>query len=235
MKLRILALAVSAALSTPAFATPLVDNSCQGISCNTDNSVNQTTTNNNAATGGAATNVNAPVTVNTNTAKIERGAVDVDVHNSNRSYNKNTNIQGQKQGQLQGQFIDDSGNASINWQNQRETASSYAPALIAAQESCVQSQSIGGQTPAFGLSFGITHDNTGCNLRRNAGMLFSMKHEAAAIELLCTDEDVREAMKAAGTPCALDRQTAPQASLQDGAGAARLAAVQPMDPIADDR
>lgn len=253
-------LAIACAFTRMAAATPLIDNSCQGISCNTDNSTNQTTTNSNAAaaaaTGGSATNVNAPVTVNTNTAKGGDAKVDhsgnsfnvndVDVHNSVRSENKNANIQGQKQKQKQSQeaysssrsSVKESGNSNveINDIDRRQTPPAYAPALVASSETCVQSQSAGGSSPVFGFSLGITHSEEGCNMRRNAGMLFALGAKGAAIELLCSDDDVRAAMKAAGTPCAGDRvQEAPMVSLQDGAEAARIAAFEPMQPVRDDK
>ena len=240
MKHLILAIAAVTALaiSTPAFAL----GDCAGAgNCNDDNSTNQTTTNTNTATGGAGGSaVNGP-NVNTNVNTAKGGDVshsgnsfnvnDVDIKNRN----KNTNLQGQKPGQAQGQFIDDSGNASINWQNQRETASAYSPALAASSETCIQSQSVGGQSPAFGISLGFSHTNEGCEMRRNAGMLFALGNRQAAVELLCSDEDVRDAMRNAGTPCAIDRPAAaiPTAA-NDDHPAEKQAALAPMRPVDDE-
>ena len=248
-----IAVAVIGLLAGPAYAS----GECNGAgNCNDSHDTNQSTvvapvtTNTNtagaaaaaSAEGGDAVNFNANVAKGGNVEKSGNSAnfnaQDVDVRNSNRSSNKNTNLQGQKQkqqqqqGQFQGQSIDDSGNASINWQNQRETASAYSPALVAASETCVQSQSAGAQGPAFGISLGFSHTNEGCEMRRNAGMLFALGNKAAAVELLCTDDDVRAALLAANTPCKADQQVAPQAQL-DGAEGARQAALAPMAPIAD--
>lgn len=233
------------ALAGNASATPLVD----------DHSVNA-----NAAAAAAAaanasnTNVNAPVTVNTNTAK--GGDADATAINfnanvakggsaraSNRSSNRNTNTNEQSQRQHQSQSqssysnsdVSDSGNSSISWTERRQTASAYAPAVFAAAETCVQSQSAGVQGPAFGISLGLSHDNEGCERRRNAGMLFALGRGAAAVELMCTDDDVRTAMARTGTPCAVDagpnEMKEPKPTAEDEAPAQRTASYTPMQPV----
>lgn len=232
MKLRILALAVSAAiLSTSVFA----DSQCNG-----NQNCNDIDDHSNTANGGTGVGVGIGV----GNAKIERGAVDID--------NKNLNLQGQKQKQQQQQqqkasarssseswsnsnsSVDDSGNASINWQNPRNTASAYSPAMVASSETCVQSQSAGAQGPAFGISLGFSHSNEGCEMRRNAGMLFALGQKAAAVELLCLDQDIREAMKAAGSPCRSDMQSVPVAQGDEPfAKVAAAAKEQAMAPIED--
>lgn len=214
-----------------------------------------------SATGGSA--INAPITANTNTSnsggntlKIEKGAVDIDNKNENKNSNslrssisnRSSNKQQQKQHQSQEansssdssaySDISESGNSQINYQ--RNTASAYAAALVASQETCVQGQSAGAQGPAFGISLGLTHTNEGCERRRNAALLSALDKSGrflpAAIELMCGDDDVRTAMKAAGTPCAADRpQGTPTAALMDGAEAARIAAFEPMSPVRDDK
>ena len=249
-----LAIALTGYLSTSAYATPLVDNSCQGISCNTDNSVNNSATGGAGGAGGSA--VNGPnVNTNVNTAKggeggsakIERGAVDVDVdndiHNSVRSSNKNTNRQKQSQSQGQSQeaysssrsSVKGSGNSDVDINYERNTASAYSPALVASSETCVQSQSAGAQGPAFGISLGFSHTNEGCEMRRNAGMLFALGNKGAAIELLCQDDDIRAALLSAGTPCREDLQQvpAPSAENEGFAKTAKQAALEPMSPIAE--
>src|SRR5258708_3398518 len=77
------------------FATGLVDNSCSGIAnCNDDHSIN----NDADASAAAAASANGGSAVNTNVisnkadggdAKIERGAVDVDVDTKNLNNNFN--------------------------------------------------------------------------------------------------------------------------------------------------
>lgn len=202
-------------LAANANATPFIDD--HSINNEAEAKATSAATANGGAGGSAVnTNVNAPVTTNTNTARIERGAVDVDVDISNKNNNRNSNTtnvstststttsQHQRQSQSSVSDVSDSGNSSITWNERRQTAGASAPAVFAAAETCVQSQSAGAQGPAFGISLGFSHDNEGCNMRRNAGMLFALGRVGAAIELMCSDDDVRDAMRSAGTPCAAD-------------------------------
>lgn len=245
-------LALAIAFTRLAAATPLIDNSCQGISCNTDNS-----THNAGGAGGAGGNAAAaasastgPVTnVNTtggNTLKIEKGAVDVDNKNENKNTNslrssisnRSTNKQHQSQNQSQSQEaysssrskVDDSGNSNVEITDieRRQTPPAFAPNLVMGSEVCAQSQTAGGSSPVFGFSLGITHDNQGCNMRRNAATLAALGAHNAAVELMCSDDDVRAAMRNAGTPCAADRAPAPTAAIEDGA---KHAALEPMAPV----
>lgn len=195
------------------------NNTCAGIAnCNTDNSVNNTANGGAGGAGGSGgTAVNAPVTVNTNTAKIEKGAVDVDTFNLNTAYNKthvttdvdvknsNRQDQDQKQGQFQGQDqsqgIEGSANNSVSIDYRRNTASAYAGAANISMDSCATGVGAGGQAPAFGFSLNFARDDGACNRRKNAVLLNQFGFGDAAVQLLCQDEDIAKAMAATGKPC----------------------------------
>lgn len=82
----------------------------------------------------------------------------------------------------------------------------YAPALAAAgSEVCLGSLSAGGAAAGFGLTVGGTMVDQECQLRMNARTLATLGYAAAAREEMCVDPQVRAAMAAAGTPCAVDR------------------------------
>lgn len=82
----------------------------------------------------------------------------------------------------------------------------YAPGLAAAgSEVCLGSASAGGGAAGFGLTIGGTIVDRECQLRLNARTLATLGYVAAARETMCLDADVRQAMAAAGTPCAADR------------------------------
>lgn len=187
------------------FATPLVDNSCQGISCNTDNSVNNTATGGtggNGGAGGTATNANAISNTATN-----RNDVDVNTIDLNTNYNLTHQKQKQGQAQLQGQDqdqhqkIDDSGNSSIDWNAPRNTAGAYAGSAAIASDSCGSSVGAGGQGPAFGFSFNFARDDETCELIKLSRTLREYGDPASAIALLCQDERVYKARLAIGQPC----------------------------------
>lgn len=161
------------------------NNNCNGNGSCAQSTTNNNTTNNEGGEGGTGIGIG-----------IGKGG-NASASSSANSKNKNTNKQGQLQGQAQGQ--------SIYWNDQREVHSASAPALAIGAEVCAQSQSIGGQTPAFGLSIGVTHDNESCERRKNAAVIFAMGYTDAARELMCQSEEVRAAMIAGGTPCGSDK------------------------------
>ena len=82
----------------------------------------------------------------------------------------------------------------------------YAPGLAAAgSEVCLGSMSAGGSGAGFGVTIGGTFVDRECQLRLNARTLAVLGYPVAARETMCLDPDVRQAMLAAGTPCAADR------------------------------
>jgi hypothetical protein len=86
----------------------------------------------------------------------------------------------------------------------------YAPGLAAAgSEVCLGSISAGGSGAGFGVTIGGTYVDRECQLRLNARTLAVLGYPVAARETMCLDPDVRQAMLAAGTPCAGDRYAYP--------------------------
>lgn len=223
-------------LAGPAAASGDTEIDCNGNgSCATTNNstTNNTTQNVNSATGGTGVGIGVGKGGDGGNATIERGAV------KNKNENTNLNLQGQKQQQNAFSYskseVDDSGNSynKINIEGddyRRQTPPAFGVPLAVGNEVCAQSQTAGGSSPIFGFSLGITHDNEGCNMRRNAAMLIALKQPAAAVELLCQDDDIRAAMVSAGTPCAADRQA--ETPVAEAPPSTRIV-LAPMVPIKD--
>ena len=222
---RFLIIALALALAPLAIADS--EHTCIGnsnCSNNTDNSTANTavnapvTTNVNTAVGGAggdggnASNTN--VIGVSNTAKIERGAVDIETKNLNNNFNlthvgvesSNTNKQKQQQGQIQGQSqsqkINDSGNSSIVWTDRVDVAQAYAAAAV--NGACGnKSAGIGAQGTGFGASLSIPFGGELCEGLAMATWLTSAGYKAEAVRLLCRkDDDFAEVMGSACTPTA---------------------------------
>lgn len=119
----------------------------------------------------------------------------------NDNYNKNTNInkQFQVQGQYQGQ--DASVSNDIAYSNRFAVSSAFAAPLVAGGESCMGSTSIGGQGFSFGLSAGSTWHDESCERRKDSITIYNMGEKRAALALMCQEENVRNAMLAAGRYC----------------------------------
>lgn len=192
-----------------AFATPLVDNTCQGAgNCNTDNSTNQTTVVAPVTTSGAISNAEGGDANNVNVIsnKAEGGDVyrsgnsDVDVKNRVSTSTR----QSQKQGQLQrqSQSVDGSGNSEVSINNPRQPVNTaVAAALTASPEACMGSTSIGAQGVGFGLSIGSTWENDNCQARMDAKTLQALGYDAAARARLCMVEAYRIAFATVGQAC----------------------------------
>jgi hypothetical protein len=98
------------------------------------------------------------------------------------------------------------GNGNITENSPTPVPNVFAPGLAAAgSEVCLGSVSGGGSGSGFGLTIGGTFVDRECQLRLNARTLATLGYPVAARETMCLDEDVRRAMYAAGTPCAMDR------------------------------
>jgi hypothetical protein len=63
------------------------------------------------------------------------------------------------------------------------------------------SSSIGAQAVSFGLSIGTTWQDDNCRRLKNSRQLVALGYHRAATSLMCVDDDVRQAMIMAGTPC----------------------------------
>jgi hypothetical protein len=138
------------------------------------------------------------------------------VDNHNKNYQDQD--QHQKQHQDQHQSIKDSGNSynqndnsnsnnadqsvEVNNISQRAPVNTaYAAPLATGEDTCMGSSSIGAQAVSFGLSIGTTWQDDNCRRLKNSRQLVALGYHRAATSLMCVDEDVRQAMIMAGTPC----------------------------------
>lgn len=80
-------------------------------------------------------------------------------------------------------------------------ATAYAAPLFASEDTCMGSRAFGAQAMGFGVSFATTWQDRNCRRVKNARELFALGYREAAVQLLCLDDDVRAAMRSAGTPC----------------------------------
>lgn len=85
-------------------------------------------------------------------------------------------------------------------------ATAYAPPIIATEDTCMGSSTVGGQSMTFGVSVGVVWQDDNCRRIKNARQLAAMGYRRAAVQLLCVDDEVRAAMSAAGTPCPGDQR-----------------------------
>jgi hypothetical protein len=107
----------------------------------------------------------------------------------------------------------------------------YAPGLAAAgSEVCLGSVSAGGAGAGFGVTIGGTFVDKECQLRLNARTLAVLGYPKAARETMCLDPDVRQAMAAAGTPCAADAYAA-SARYGEATPTSETAAVNPFSAL----
>lgn len=169
----------------------------------------------------ANTNINTTANTNVNTQGQQQGQV-----------------QGQQQGQQQGQIatggdalgigVGGAGGAggssssrssannansvnnsvTIEAQERNPVSTATAPALSAANGTCMGSSSLGAQGVSFGLSVGSTWTDSGCDARYDAAALRAAGHSAAAMARLCQKPEIAQAMKESGTPCKSDKSAA---------------------------
>jgi hypothetical protein len=179
---------------------------------------------------------------------------DVDNHNYNDSHNKAYGGDGGDakayggdakayggDAKAYGGKVEDSGNSyndndnesraevNINENHKRAPVNTaYAAGLSVGEDTCMGSSSIGAQAVSFGLSIGTTWQDDNCRRLKNSRQLVALGYHRAATSLMCVDEDVRQAMIMAGTPCpngeAVAVYVAPPAR-----------EYVPMAPVADDR
>ena len=169
------------------------------------------------ATGGNASNTGSNDSSNTNTNNNQDTNQNTNTNN-NQDSNRNSNDQNQQQQQKQRQSIKDSGNShnendnsnsnnaqqevNVNTYNPRAPVNTaYAAPLAVSEDTCMGSSSIGGQGFSFGLSIGTTWTDENCQRLKNSRQLQALGYAVASVALICTDEDVKAAMIAAGTPC----------------------------------
>jgi hypothetical protein len=85
--------------------------------------------------------------------------------------------------------------------DRRPVNTAYAAPLTSSPETCMGSSSGGVQGASFGVSIASTWESVKCDRRMFARSLESLGKRAAAVAMLCLDDDVRKAMAAAGDPC----------------------------------
>ena len=160
-------------------------------------------------------------------------------HNGNNNGNNNGNLknvgnsdQDQHQGQLQGQAqkVENVGNVHI--ENERPPVNTaYSAALATSEDTCMGSSSIGGQAVSFGLTIGTTWTDDNCQRLKNSRQLVALGYHRAATSLMCFNDDVREAMIQAGTPCPSGAAVAAYVAPPPPPAPAYV----PMAPIVDDQ
>ena len=80
-------------------------------------------------------------------------------------------------------------------------SSALGPSLFPSNQ-CMGIVSAGGSGYAFGFSVGSTYQDKQCEVRSNAAALYALGLRAAAAQELCSIDSVKEALAAAGRPCA---------------------------------
>ncbi len=218
----------TSALTTPAFATgggynppsggdtTNIDNTCAGVAnCNGGNTYYDNDTYNKGGTGYGGKVEHSGNSYNDNDNSNRNYNSDYnnnknEIKNSGNSYNRNSNKQGQQQQQQQyqdqdqhqSQRVEDSGNSSVNIDNERPPVNTaYSAALATSEDTCMGSSSIGGQAVSFGLTIGTTWTDDNCQRLKNSRQLVALGYHRAATALMCFNEDVKSAMEQAGTPC----------------------------------
>lgn len=133
-------------------------------------------------------------------------------HNKNTNSNKNDNFNSNKSTSVSGAMAGssaDNANAVSNSVtvegdniNIPEIANSAsAPALVAAEDTCMGSTSVGGQGFSFGFSGGTTWRDEDCVRRKDARELNAMGLKKAAVSRMCQKEENRQALLAEGIKC----------------------------------
>jgi hypothetical protein len=87
-------------------------------------------------------------------------------------------------------------------------SSAFGPALTSSNDTCMGSSSLGASGMSFGVAVGSTWTDKNCQMLKNSRELWNQGNHAAALALLCSDEDINYAISVSGG--VLDRR-------QDGA------------------
>jgi outer membrane protein OmpA-like peptidoglycan-associated protein len=80
-------------------------------------------------------------------------------------------------------------------------ATAFAAPLQASEDTCMRSRALGVQAVSFGFSIATTSEDVNCRRRHNARALEALGYPDAALQLLCMDREVRQAMRRSRTPC----------------------------------
>lgn len=218
------ALAVAALIATPALAGPPKHGGGHGggqpagvHNSNTNqNNVHNANRNNNTVNnqvraqggqGGSASNTNRNVA---NGGAGGAGGAANQSQTQNQSQSQSANNQSDNS---------NSNNSTVSVDTNYQRApvnTAYAASLYATEDTCMGSSSAGAQGITFGLSFGTTWRDQNCQRLKNSRQLVALGYHRAATALMCQDDNVRDAMAQAGTPCPT--------------GAEPIAAVAPIAP-----
>lgn len=89
----------------------------------------------------------------------------------------------------------------------RNVPSVSGPPLISSNDTCMGSASGSVVGPGFGVSMGKTYTDTNCVTLKNSRELWNMGMRAAALALMCKDEDNKDALEVTGFICPVKQQS----------------------------
>ena len=131
-------------------------------------------------------------------------------HNGNHNGNNSLNNAGNTGSSNNSD--NNTGSSSSTQNSQRNPVSTaVAVPLVATEDTCMGSSSIGGQGVGFGLSIGTTWDDDNCRRLKNSRQLVALGFPRAAVALMCMDDEVKTAMRQAGAACPEDRKQSSEA------------------------
>lgn len=139
-----------------------------------------------AYAGGMSTTLSVPTT-NTQQQSADASA-------SNAGNNQSIVVEASQP--LERQEIVSSGTTTL-----KNVPSVSGPPLTTSNDTCMGSSSGSANGPGFGVSLGTTWADANCKLLKNSRELWNMGMKAAALALLCTDEDNRKALELTGFEC----------------------------------
>jgi|GEM_PF-6930283 len=145
-----------------------------------------------ANAGASATGGNASIG-NVSTGPSTATATNSNSNNADNSANNSANLSSN---------VRVEGDTYIQARNRRiPVNTAYAAPLTSGIDTCLGSASAGVQTGIIGVSLGGTKRDRICETIKLSRELHHMGMREGAVQLLCTDERVRFAMRNAGTPC----------------------------------
>jgi hypothetical protein len=139
-----------------------------------------------ATAGGMSTTLTVPTT-NTQQQSADASA-------SNAGNNQSIVVEASQP--LARQEIVSSGTTTL-----KNVPSVSGPPLTTSNDTCMGSTSGSANGPGFGVSVGTTWSDGNCKLLKNARELWNMGMKAAALALLCTDDDNRKALEVTDYQC----------------------------------
>lgn len=214
---RAILLAASSVLGLAAAALCAAPASAQAISGSLSGANSNSSSNSNANVRSSNTNVNSNRSNSISNSASLSNANSAAKSNQSQGQGQSQSVRGsgnskQLQGQGQAQGNNNGSNTTTlnsyvpSTETIKNVPNIYAPGLAASgSQVCLGSVSAGGAAAGFGLSIGGTLVDRECQLRLNAKTLAILGYVKAAREEMCLDQEVRQAMLAAGTPCEADR------------------------------